>query len=354
LTKIVAGSTTSNYAYTSDGQTSSQGTTAFSWDGWGRLKTATVAGNTITDAYDPNGNLIARASSTPSSTLKYPLGDQFETNAAGTITTSYTEGPAGNLASYNGPPTSGSTATYLYYDAHGNLAAEANSSGTQTANHTYDPFGAPLDSVPTNTTVHRFVGRWNKQYDTTTGDVLMGARPYDPTIGRFLAVDPVPGGSLNNYDYSGQDPINNSDVDGTCFHEGYSGNGTIYAFAWNLDVAGSQAALCRQVDSVFLQCYQRRAYLTHDRHDREIRTACWNHVTQVLSSGHPYLWRPDPLRTGHVGWRQVLQSALQCVAGGASAAFSVPPTEFTPALAVAGCIFGAATPIGSTGPPGGL
>jgi RHS repeat-associated protein len=215
LTKTVAGSTTTNYGYTNDGQTSSQGTTTFSWDGWGNLRTGTVAGNTITYAYDPNGNLIARASSSPSSTLNYPLGDQFETNAAGTITTSYTEGPEGNLASYNGPPTSTSTVTFLYYDGHGNLAAEANSSGTLTANHTYDSFGAPNDSTLSNTTVHRFVGRWNKQYDTTTGDILMGARPYDPTTGRFLSVDPVPGGSLNNYDYAGQDPINAYDLAGT-------------------------------------------------------------------------------------------------------------------------------------------
>ena len=43
----------------------------------------------------------------------------------------------------------------------------------------------------------------------------MGARPYDPNLGRFLAVDPIHGGSLNNYDYAGQDPIDNYDLSGT-------------------------------------------------------------------------------------------------------------------------------------------
>lgn len=43
----------------------------------------------------------------------------------------------------------------------------------------------------------------------------MGARPYDPNTGRFLAVDPIPGGSLNNYDYAKQDAIDNYDLAGT-------------------------------------------------------------------------------------------------------------------------------------------
>lgn len=46
--------------------------------------------------------------------------------------------------------------------------------------------------------------------------MLTGARPYDPTLGRFLSVDPIDGGSLNAYDYAGQDPINGYDLAGTC------------------------------------------------------------------------------------------------------------------------------------------
>jgi hypothetical protein len=42
----------------------------------------------------------------------------------------------------------------------------------------------------------------------------MGQRLYNPNTGRFLQVDPVPGGSANNYDYADQDPINNSDLNG--------------------------------------------------------------------------------------------------------------------------------------------
>jgi RHS repeat-associated protein len=105
---------------------------------------------------------------------------------------------------------------YLYYNGHGDLAAEADASRNPTGTpQTYDPFGAPLATQPANTTEHLFTGRWNKQYDTSSDLILMGARLYDPSLGRFLAIDPVEGGSLNNYDYAGQDPVNLYDLAGT-------------------------------------------------------------------------------------------------------------------------------------------
>jgi hypothetical protein len=39
-------------------------------------------------------------------------------------------------------------------------------------------------------------------------------RLYVPGLGRFLQVDPVPGGGANAYDYARQDPLNTFDLDG--------------------------------------------------------------------------------------------------------------------------------------------
>ena len=44
--------------------------------------------------------------------------------------------------------------------------------------------------------------------------LFRSVRLYDPALGRFLQVDPVEGGSCNDYDYVCGDPINNLDLDG--------------------------------------------------------------------------------------------------------------------------------------------
>ncbi|WP_405008412.1 hypothetical protein OHV13_33730 [Kitasatospora purpeofusca] len=46
------------------------------------------------------------------------------------------------------------------------------------------------------------------------GDILMGARLYSPALGRFLQIDPVPGGNASPYDYCTGDPVNCTDLDG--------------------------------------------------------------------------------------------------------------------------------------------
>ncbi|MCI0157205.1 RHS repeat-associated core domain-containing protein [Leifsonia shinshuensis] len=57
-----------------------------------------------------------------------------------------------------------------------------------------------------------------------TGLTQLGARAYDPVLGRFLSVDPVlaPENPLQNngYAYSANNPVTNSDPDGKCYVAG--------------------------------------------------------------------------------------------------------------------------------------
>lgn len=205
---------TRSFAYDSDGNMTGRGTDSLVWDGSGRLSGGVFAGTTVAYTYDPTGQLESRSTSNPAATTRYLLGDLYETDGTGTITASYVDGPAGDLALYAGPPTGSTPVGYLYYNAHGDLAATADTAGVSAGAVGYDPFGTPLSGQPANATTHGYVGAADKQTDTAGGLILMGARPYDPSLGRFLSIDPVDGGSLNNYDYAGQNPINTTDPNG--------------------------------------------------------------------------------------------------------------------------------------------
>jgi RHS repeat-associated protein len=224
LSSRTQGGQTTSYTYTPDGQLASRTATGrpaetFTWDGRGRLSGAGVVAGIIAYQFDAIGFRRQRTSSVllpPPRIHHYLLGGLFETNANDILITTDIDGPAGDLARYGGEPTLATTHSFLYYSGHGDVAAEANDAGSRTADYAYDPFGAQTTAPPDNTTVERWTGSWNKKLDSAVSMIQMGARIYDPALGRFLSVDPVDGGSLNNYDYAGQDPVNAYDLTGTC------------------------------------------------------------------------------------------------------------------------------------------
>lgn len=94
--------------------------------------------------------------------------------------------------------------------------------GEQLPNQPIQPAGALAPSInPVNTadgTTNNYVGQHQKLTDLETspiqgGIIQMGARPYIPTLGRFISVDPVDGAGDNAYSYV-NDPVNHSDLDG--------------------------------------------------------------------------------------------------------------------------------------------
>lgn len=126
------------------------------------------------------------------------------------------------------------TATWDLPDVRGNIVATCDDSGKQVGDsRAYTPFGESLDTtgsvnadaVPDNQPGqmdYGWLGRHQRSYEhaSALSIVQMGARPYSPLLGRFLSVDPVDGGSANDYDYVHADPINETDLTGQCVPRG--------------------------------------------------------------------------------------------------------------------------------------
>ncbi len=179
------------------------------------VATLTQAGRTRTYTLDPARRILTTADTAgPTLTNHYTAGDDNPAwigSSDGTWTR-YLNAPAGGLA-----VTVDNTGAVVLNLAnlHGDIVATA--APTDTAPATYSEtteYGLPRDP----TAPARRYG-WLGSHHRNTGDTLaqitlMGVRLYNPTTGRFLSVDPITGGSCNDYDYTCADPVNALDLDG--------------------------------------------------------------------------------------------------------------------------------------------
>jgi RHS repeat-associated protein len=140
--------------------------------------------------------------------------------------------PAAQTANVSGQTPTSNVVTWDVPNIHGDIIATLSDAGTQLGDlRAYDPFGTPLatdgtvskDGIPDNSpgeADYGWLGQHLRLYEHTgvLSLVEMGGRIYSPLLGRFLQVDPVEGGSANDYDYVNGDPINAQDLEGTHIH----------------------------------------------------------------------------------------------------------------------------------------
>ncbi len=155
-------------------------------------------------AYDWNGNRVTRERGT-SSTRYY--GQLLDVPSTTTGPTKHYWADGLLIASR-----SSTGVTWYQSDLRGSTRFLTDGTGTVTASQDYTAFGAP-----TGTPVeHGFTGR---RFDADNGLLHVGARDYDPKLGRFISPDTTvsdDGGTQasNRYAYVDNDPVGNIDADG--------------------------------------------------------------------------------------------------------------------------------------------
>ncbi|MGW1466572.1 RHS repeat-associated core domain-containing protein [Streptomyces sp. NPDC002308] len=219
--------TTPTYAYDDASELFKKNgsTTGWSYDQAGNETAAAPAGGTARtgESWTDYSQLSGITTSGTSSLAKHAgttndertkLGDTWfhqtqlglVSTTTGTTDTGFVREPAGTL---NSMTRSGKSYYYLT-DATGNVLGAVDQAGTRTHTYAYTPTGTarttPTETVPQP---YRFAGAYNDP----TGLYKMGARYYDPTLGRFTQPDPS-GQETNPYLYAEGDPINRTDPSG--------------------------------------------------------------------------------------------------------------------------------------------
>ena len=209
-------------AYDAHGNTTSIFGETHTYDAADRHLSTTKAGTTVTYTRDATDRIVERKVGT-TVTARYGStgsGDapEFTANAANAVQEITYALPGGALLTTR--PTGN---VWSYPNTHGDIVATATQAGVkQGATRVYDPYGNLVTgTVPDNSAGNFDYGWLGEQqrpieHEPTLEPVIeMGARQYSPRLGRFLEVDPVEGGSANDYDYVAGDPVNAFDLDGT-------------------------------------------------------------------------------------------------------------------------------------------
>jgi RHS repeat-associated protein len=187
------------------------------WTKEGLLDNLVEAGQTTSFIYDADGNRLVRKEASRN-TLYLPDGTEV---SAGTATGSTATGT--RYYSHKDTPIAVRAAGILHWlvgDQHGTTQLTIKSTDLTVNKRRQLPFGQDRGAPP---------GGWPTAMDKgfvggtkdPTGLTHLGAREYDPAIGRFISVDPVidvtDPQQLHGYAYSNNNPITYSDPDGELF-----------------------------------------------------------------------------------------------------------------------------------------
>ncbi|MFE1322682.1 polymorphic toxin-type HINT domain-containing protein [Kitasatospora phosalacinea] len=186
------------------------------YDEEGHTKSVTTDGKTATYLYGAGGNLLLQRG--PATSTLYLFGGTEQLTVDNVASTH----PVTGQRYYRAPDgtttvrSSNGTITYQPTGAQGTAQLQVDAATLAITRRAYDPYGNPRGATPSAwADNHGYLG---KPQDATSGLDLLGARQYDPTIGRFLSPDPLfqagDPNQMGGYAYSGDNPVTFSDPSG--------------------------------------------------------------------------------------------------------------------------------------------
>ena len=246
ITRQTFGGSSLNYTYSSNQLTSITGsrTASFTYDGYGDI----ISGGGNTYTYDGVPNLRCANCTDKAHRIDYSYdglnqrvssGRTFGSKggmktyevygAHGKLLAEYTPNQSKRLVEHiylgnkhvaqrvttQAPATT--TITYYHDDIAGTPLAATDATGKLLWKENYHPYGEKLTNAAASAENH--VGYAGKPFDNSTGLSYMGARYYDPVLGRFTGIDPKevdPSDihSFNRYAYANNNPYKFVDPDG--------------------------------------------------------------------------------------------------------------------------------------------
>jgi RHS repeat-associated protein len=218
VTTGVGGPTVVGLGYDVQGNVNNKSGTTYTFDYGNRLRSVGGASPASSYVYDGHGRRV-RDLTTGSKYSLYSQSGQL------VWTSDYRTGKntayiylGGSLVAFRertgASPNYVYTNLYQHTDALGTPIAVTDASKAVIETFEYEPFGQLV-----NSTLKDGPGYTGHVQDAATGLTYMQQRYYDPTIGRFLSVDPVTansgtGGNFNRYWYANNNPYKFVDPDG--------------------------------------------------------------------------------------------------------------------------------------------
>jgi RHS repeat-associated protein len=199
-----------SYGYDANGNQTSRtiGGVAYTliYDAENRLITVKQGSTTIASfTYDGDGN---RIKSTIGSVTTIFIGSWFEWTGSTSTMVKYYYAGAPRVAMRVGSGSTNSSVKWLLGDHLGSTSLTTNYDGASPVTQLYKPWGEVRYSSGSLPTSYTYTGQYSNSYIKL---IQMGARWYDPAIGRFISADtiiPAPGEPIawDRYHYAKNSP----------------------------------------------------------------------------------------------------------------------------------------------------